>query len=340
MKIFLATILLSTRALLSLAGEGPMLGLGDSIPNEISFAIKHIIETDDPAMIKLMELRLQCMSEEMKINPEAKRLLESSYEGLTDSLKSYDLELAELLKTNIYELKKNKELLFQKWSYAKPEFENIINDLSKTYDSWRPYSKHRIYLDEGVGASPLVAFAGSLQLVENALVRQGSGDYKKAIESASSARKSFLMNEIKEYDQNFLARVTMLFYQDIPRNQLPIGFYEGIKGSFGDLKLEVTYKKYLASVFSTSMIFNETKWKAFVENPDANILQEDPAFSYASAFLKNWQNKYLFYYREFITSTKELGRLYKKGCLQMDQEKINYPDKKEKNPGQKVVPGK
>ncbi len=303
---------------------------GDSIPNEISFATKQKIETDDPARIKLIELKLKYMSEEMKIDPAAKSLFDSTYARMTDSLKFYDLELAELLKSNVYDLKKNKELIFQTWAKGKPEFENIINDFSKTYASWKPYSKHRIYLNEGIAASPLIAFAGSLQLVEYALVKQGSGDYKKAIEVASSARKRFLMNENKAYDQNYLALATLLFYQDIPRNQQPIGFYEGMKGSFGDLKLEDTYKKFVSAIFSATMIYNEAKWKAFVQNPDANILQEDPAFSFASTFLKNWQNKYLFYYKQFIGGRMELEKLYQKACLQMDQEKINHPDKKSK----------
>jgi Peptidase S46 len=329
-KIFLATVLLTTRTFLSSAHNETIFEPWDSTPDEISFAIKQKIETDDPARIKLTELKLKYMSEEMKIDPAAKSLFDSTYARMTDSLKFYDSELAELLKNNAYDLKKNKEMIFQNWAKDKPEFENIINDFSKTYTAWRLYSKHRIYLNEGIAASPLLAFAGSLQRVENALVKQGSGDYKKAIEDASEARKSFLLNENKAYDQNYLALATLLFYQDIPRNQQPIGFYEGMKGSFGDLKLEDTYNKFVRAVFSNTMIFNEAKWKAFVENPDANVLQEDPAFSFASTFLKNWQNKYLFYYQQFIAGKIKLEKLYQKACLQVERDKVNYPEKKAK----------
>lgn len=34
------------------------------------------------------------------------------------------------------------------------------------------------------------------------------------------------------------------------------------------------------------MIFDSVKWNAFIANPDANVLQADPAFSFASAFVK------------------------------------------------------
>ncbi len=44
------------------------------------------------------------------------------------------------------------------------------------------------------------------------------------------------------------------------------------------------------------MIFDDAKWNAFVANPDANVLQDDPAFAYASAFYDNYNSKYAPYY--------------------------------------------
>ena len=35
-----------------------------------------------------------------------------------------------------------------------------------------------------------------------------------------------------------------MFYNDIPQNQLPIGFYSNLKNQYGDLNDEATYKKY------------------------------------------------------------------------------------------------
>ena len=49
-----------------------------------------------------------------------------------------------------------------------------------------------------------------------------------------------------------------------------------MKGSYGDLKDENTYKKYAADIFKNTMIFDDAKWKAFVANPDAEVLQADP----------------------------------------------------------------
>jgi Peptidase S46 len=293
---------------------------------ETSYGVKQKIEINNPSIVGLRAVRLKFMFDEMKKDPAVKLQLASSYANIANYWKFYDGETKELLKYNIYDQKKSNEALFQNWANEKPEYENIFKDWSKVYEEWRPYSKQRIYINEGILGSPLMAFAGSLQQVENALVKQNGGDSKKALDAANQARMQFLKDENKASDKEILAAVTMMFYQDIDKSQHPVGFYEDLKGSFGDLKDENSYNKYAASVFSNTMIFDDAKWNAFMANPDANVLQGDPAFRQASAFLKNWQNKYLSFSQQFNVRNNDLARIYLKGIRQMDPKKVRYPD--------------
>ena len=125
-----------------------------------------------------------------------------------------------------------------------------------------------------------------------------------------------------------LAAMTMMFYNDIDKSQHPIGFYEGIKSQFGPLNDESTFKAWAKNVFANTMIFDDAKWNAFMANPDAVTLQADPAFAYASAFVKNYNLKYAKYYTDFLTRNNELGRQYMKGIMQMNPSFVKkmYPD--------------
>ncbi len=293
---------------------------------ETSYGVKQKIDIDNPVLVKLREVRLKYMFEEMKKDPAVRLQLAPSYASIANYWKFYDGESKQLTRYDIYDQKKNAEEKFQQWAKDKPEFENIFSDWPKAYDEWRPYSKYRVYLTEGVLGSPLIAFASSLQRLENALVKQGGGDINKAMQAASEARKEFLKEENKISDQHIVAAITMMFYLDIDKNQHPIGFYESLKGSNGDLKEEGTYKKYAAALFANTMIFDDARWNAFAANPDATVLQNDPAYAHASAFVKTWQGKYLGYFQEFNRKNSDLGRLYLKGIMQMDPKKIRYPD--------------
>jgi hypothetical protein len=297
---------------------------------ETSYGIKLKNEVENPSLVHLRDVRLKLMHEQMIKDPAVKLKLASSYAGVANYWKFFEGETKELEKYHVYEQKQKDEQNFAAWAKGKPDYENIFADYEKNYQAWAPYSKMRQYITEGILGSPLAAFASSLQQVENALVKQGSteADVKKAIDAANKARKSFLESEDKPSDEAIMAFTAMAYYTDIDKNQHPIGFYEGVKNQFGDLNSEATYKAWAKNVFNNTMIFDDAKWNAFTGHPDAVTLQSDPAFAYATAFVKNYNTKYAKLYTDFTSKNNELGRMYMKGIMQMNPAKVKkmYPD--------------
>lgn len=296
---------------------------------ETSVGIKQKIEIDNPTLVKLRDMRLKYMFEEMAKDPAVKLKLAGDYASIANYWKFYDGETKQLIKYDVYGQKKKQEEAFAAWAKGKPEYENLFTEWPKAYEAWRPYSKHRVFINEGIMGSPLMSFAATLQQVENAIVRQGSSEnIKKAVGAADEARTSFMKTHNQPSDRNILAKALEMYYNEIDKGQHPIGFFESIRGSYGDLKDAATYRKYVTAVFDNTMILNDAKWKAFVANPDATVLQADPAFAAASAFIKNWQSKYLQYFQMFTAKNNELGRLYLKGIMEQDSVKAKkmYPD--------------
>jgi len=296
---------------------------------ETSYGVKQKIDIFNPSLVSLRDMRLKYMMEEMRKDPATKLQLASEYANIANYWKFYDGESKQLVKYHVYDQKITQEEKFIRWAQGKPEFENIFSSLAKAYDAWRPYSRHQVYMNEGIFGSPLMAFAASLQQVENALVKSGkSEDIKKAVGASDKAREEFIKAENRVSDQKILASVLMMFYADIDKSQHPIGFYESLKGSFGDLKDPATYSKYAATVFNNTFILDSVKWKAFVKNPDGNALQADQGYAVASAFVKNFQGKYLPMLQQFNAKNADAGREYLKGIMEMDSVKAKklYPD--------------
>ncbi len=290
---------------------------------ETSLGVKLKTDVENPSIVSLRDMRLKYMFEEMKKDPAIKLQLASSYAGIANYWKFFDGETKQLLKYQVYEDKQQQEAAFQQWAKGKPEFENVFSQYDKIYKSWSPYAKVRLYLMEGTLGSPLAAFASSLAQLENTILK--NGNVKAAAAAADAARTNFLKDENKPSDQKILAATAMRYYQDIPKDQHPIGFYEGMK-SYGDLTDEKTYRTWAAHVFNNTMIFNDAKWKSFISQPDAVALQEDPAYAYASAFVKNYTTKYAPIYAQFTAENNELGRLYLKGEALRTPTANRYPD--------------
>lgn len=295
---------------------------------ESSEGVKLKTEVENPSIVGLRSVRLKYMFEQMKKDPAIKLKLASSYAGIANYWKFFDGETKQLVKYNVLGEKQQQEAAFVKWAQGKPEYEHIFEEYAKSYQAWTPYAKHRIYINEGIMGSPLAAFAASLQAVEKALVQPGTSSdaIKQSIQAADKARTAFLEEEDKASDQKILAATCHMFYTDVPASQHPIGFYDAIKAKFGSLDDDNTYRLWSAAILSGTMILNDTRWKAFIANPDAVTLQTDPAFAYSSAFIKNFSSKYQPLYNQFVTRNNDLGRAYLKGLLAKEPNKNWYPD--------------
>ena len=297
---------------------------------ETSYGIKLKNEVENPSLVRLRDARLKYMYEQMIKDPAIKLKLGNSYAGIANYWKFYDGETKQLNKFHTYEQKQAYENAFAAWAKGKPEYEHILADYAKNYEAWTPYSKQRQYINEGIAGSPLAAFAAQLIPIETAITQKGKtdADVKKAAAAANKARKTFLESEDRVSDEKILATVAQMYFNDIDKNQRPVGLYEDMKASYGDLKDDATYKKWAKDVFSNTMIFDDSKWNDFISNPDGATLQADPAFAFAAAFVKNYTGKYAPLYTAFVNKNNELGRSYMKGIMEMNPAAVKkmYPD--------------
>ena len=297
---------------------------------ENSNGIKLKNDIENPTLVGLRDMRLKYMYEQMIKDPAVKLKLAGNYANVANYWKFFEGETKQLKKFNTEAEKKAYEDKFTSWAKGKPEYENIFADYAKNYATWTPYSKQRQFINEGILGSPLAAFSAGLISLEDKLLKTNTSaaDLKKALDATTANRAAYLEAADKPSDEKIMAAVAMMYYDDVDKNQHPIGFYESMKGTFGSLKEEATYQKWAKSVFSNTMILDDAKWAAFVKDPLATTLQDDPAFAYAAAFTKNYNVKYAPTYTAFVNKNNELGKGYLKGIMEMNPAAVNkmYPD--------------
>jgi hypothetical protein len=295
---------------------------------ETSYGVKLKTDIENPAIVGLRDVRLKLMFDEMKKDPAVRLQLASSYASIANYWKFFDGETNQLLKYDVYGQKKKFEDDFVSKCKGKPEYETLFSQYEKIYQDWAPYTKHRIYINEGIFGSPLISFAGSLQTLEKTLSKSDANadEISKVTQNLSTARNAFLSRENKPSDQNTVAATCHMFYSDIDPSQRPKAFYDKLKSQYGDLTDEGTYKKMAADLFANTIIFSDEKWNAFVAKPDLATLQNDPAYAYANAFIKNCVDNYAPLSTKFNTQNNDLGRLYLKGVREMNPNAKMYPD--------------
>jgi hypothetical protein len=295
---------------------------------ESSYGVQLASEVNNPTLVKLRDMRLKYMFEQMKNDPAVKLQLASDYASIANYWKFYQGETEQLLKYDILGKKRKEEEAFIKWAQSRPEYQPLFTDLEQNYEAWRPYALHFVYMNEGILGSPLLTFAASLQQLEATLSRSGAerADVLKAVESATAARQNFLKKYNRPSDKNIVTSVLQMYFEDVPKDQQPTALYEAIRSEYGALDKAGTYQRYVDQVYANTMILNDSKWNDFVRNPDAAALRQDLAYSLATTFLRNFQGTYLPRYQQFIARNNEWGRLYLKGVREMNPTKVMYPD--------------
>jgi len=299
---------------------------------ETSFGVKLKTEVENKAIVDLRDVRLKLMMEQMEKDPAVRLKLASSYAGIANYWKFFDGERKQLIKYDVYGQKKKDEEKFTAWAKSKL-YESIFPNYEKAYQEWAPYSKSRIYLNEGISGSPLAAFARSLAPLEAALSKAnasqepaGNSDISRLVMAAASNRTAFIESEDIPSDRKIMAATVKMFYDDIDPSQQPAEFYQKVNQQYGDLHSDATYQKMADDIFDNTMFFNDTKWREFVNKPTLAALQSDPAFAYVSAFLRNYNEKVDKKYKDFTVANNDLGRQYLKGIKEMNPAKIMYPD--------------
>ncbi len=291
---------------------------------ESSYGIKLATDVNNPTLVKLRDMRLKYMFEEMKKDPATKLKLASSYAGIANYWKFFDGETKQLLKYDIYGQKKAAEEKFNTWAKGKTEYQTLFADWGKAYEDWKPYAEERVYLNEGVLGSSLAAFAASVRMAATAK-NAGTEEAKKQL---NTRRAAFLEAEDRPSDENILAASTKMFYENVEKEQQPKGFFEALQQKYGALDDLATYKKYAADVFKNTAIFDDAKWSALVSSGDAAQIGNDPAVKHAAAFIDNYRSRFDPAFQQFTAKNNDYGRIYLKGVLAMDaaKAKMMYPD--------------
>ncbi|MCU7694845.1 S46 family peptidase [Haoranjiania flava] len=293
---------------------------------ETSYGVKLKNDIENPTLVSLRDTRLKLMMNEMKKDAATKLKLASSYAGIANYWKFFDGESKQLKKHNVYNVKQAQEQQFITWAKNKPEYKDIFTDYKTAYEQWTPYAKQRVYYTEGIMGAPVARYSNMLSGFEKALAENNTEEINKLKTSLDRVRKGFIAEEDIPSDKNILAATAQLYYNDVDKSQQPTEFYNWLQTKYGALDDAVTYKKWANDAFESSLLINDAKWNAFIQNPTMAQLNSDLVYQYVRAFGRYYQEQVAPKYAAFNNKISDLGRLYIKGSQEMNPKANIYPD--------------
>ena len=283
-----------------------------------SWGVENAINLYNPSIVKVRDMKLKLMREQMNADPKVKLQYATKYAHTANYWKYYIGQTKALKRLKVEEEKKQLEAEFSNWLNQNPDkkekYGKALPDLKAAYDGINKYTIAQNYFFEAIYRGPeIFSYAFHFDRLKKLLKDKNAKqeDVNKAVNNLKEGVENHFKDYNQTIDRNTLAAMMKMYYNDVPKDQQP-EYLENMHKKFkGD------WNKYADFVFKKSIFNNPEKVTAFLNNPKYKVLEKDPALiawddflaSYRSlrAAAKQYNNKKAHGHRLFIAGLKDMN---------------------------------
>ena len=287
-----------------------------------SYGVNMAIEQTNPTIVKIRQKKLDLLKFDMDSDPKVKIQYASKYAKTSNYWKYYIGQTKGLKRLKIAEEKKATETEFTTWASKTPanqaKFGKTIADMEAAYAEIAKYNLFKTYYSEVfVRGTDILLLAYRYNALYSSL--KAKDDITNKISSYKAKADEHFKDFNLSTDKKVFAALIEMFAQDVVADQKPEVFTSIIKKFNGD------FIKYSDFVYENSIFSNPEKMDAFLKNPEAKTLENDPAFQLFAAVYSNYNT-----INTKIESANEklskANREYIAGLREMRPEKNYYPN--------------
>lgn len=290
-----------------------------------SFAVKQLVEEEDPLKISIREKRLAVMEKAMDADPQVKLNLTSKYAGISNYYKKYMGESRGLKKVNAVQKKQELEKRFAEWVNAdesrQVKYANLLPELEKTYNEFAPYNKGMVLYNEAFTTMDFVNYINSFIKFSD-MIKQGIKEdvFKLEVDKQIKFIKSFLIGYNAPLDFEISKHQIKTLLDNSP--QLLSGREEK--------KFKKNSEMYIADLFANDL-FDSLKVVALINSLKIAVggfpdFEKNRVYRFVYDYTANFKNAIYPNYVKLDIKLDSLNRIYTQALREMQTDKLSYPD--------------
>ena len=293
-----------------------------------SFGVDQAINLSNPTVVKIRDKRLSIMRGEMEKDPAVDLAYASSYDQIANYWKYFIGQTEQLKNLNILAQKEKEEKQFLNWAKENDKsLTTLMNDYQKAYAAYQPYVKHATFYREAFMAPAITKFAMSFDMIDKALNAEVSKDSINVLcKRILKARKGAFEGFNLELDKKVFAALNLMYYQDVPKAQLPAVYTNEVFGKYGSDDWQETFDNYTENVYAKSVLLDSAKFEYMCNADNIETLMQDEVIVHALSVMQNYNTNYAPKVNEFNYEMFDLNRAYQGALLEKNKGKTMYPD--------------
>ena len=286
----------------------------------MSDEVKYIVEKRNPARIKLRDMKLSIMREEMMNSDKVRIQLSSKYAGVANSWKKWIGEKRGLEKLDAIKVKQEAEANLQDWIELEVEREgkygSILKDYQSIYSAIKEESLAQEYVFEAIFGVEAISFVSRFKSLIGLEGEKLEEQKQKLIKSSEVYFKDY----DAVTDQKVMAALFEIYFQDQEIKFQPDFFRIVEKKYKGDFSM------YASNVFKKSIFVNKEKTINFINKFSEKNYKKDPLYQIYTSSVDLYLKRINPILSSKMDQKKLLDRKYMQALLQYRKDSMLFPD--------------
>ena len=290
-----------------------------------SWEIQESLEIEHPIRIEVRGIKQELMMQDMQNDEKVRIQYSSKYSRSSNYWKNSIGMMEALKKLKVTETKQKQEADFEAWVNQDPQrkamYGNALNDIRSAIEGRKDLETASDYIIEAYFLGmETVMFGRNLRELETAL--SDPEPDQEQIANITAALKERAVGFFKDYnaptDKKIMTAMTNVLIDKLDDQYLPSSMLEVKTKYKGDAV------RYVENYFKKSILTDQDRYNAFMDNPSLKALRKDPGYQAVMATQKLYEIGGME--TQYEESYSRGTRLYLKGLIEMYPDKDFYSD--------------
>ncbi|MFC2152623.1 S46 family peptidase [Bacteroidota bacterium] len=284
-----------------------------------SDAIKLIKDVRNPQRVVIRDKRLEIMNAYMEKNDTIRIKYASKNAGVSNSWKRWKGEIIGLERLDAIDKKIELEKTFNEWAEKKKKYKDVLPELENIYYNIEEFVIAYDNYREAIRAIEIVGFASRFdRLIKMSEEENNDESWNYEIDKLEKETERFFKDYSVAIDKEIFTELLPLYFSNVD-----IKYHPEIKEEIKD------YNTYIESLYNSTVFVSKDKILEIMQGKSkaevANLVN-DPVYKFYTSFNQLYREKIYPVYDSLNQRTSELYRIYMKGLMEMQKEKVFFPD--------------
>ncbi len=292
-----------------------------------SYAVRMISEVQNPHRIKIRQMKINQMQQDMDASPAVRIQYASKYARVSNYWKKWIGENHGLKRLNAIAVKEQQEADFVKWIGNNPDrkqkYGHLLPEYKKIYTELSPYMLAVDYFSEAAFSLEIMQMARRLVKLSKVDNKTTDETIQRLVDEIRRGNKRLFKDYNMPTDKAIFIKAMKIYFENSDPKFYP-KTAELIQNKFkGD------FDKYAKYLFSKTIINKPEKLEALLSNFSAKStkkIKKDPAFILYTDFLDMYLEVINPKKTALNAQIEKLNRIWMQSLREMHADKVLYPD--------------